>query len=54
MSQRLQSLFFFLSAVLFALLFFLPLADYLGETNNLRFFIYGVEGLYGGECRLLW
>ena len=38
-----QSIFFFLSALLFALLFFLPLADYLGELNILRFNIYGVE-----------
>jgi len=43
MSQRLQSIFFFLSAVLFALLFFLPLADYFGELNILRFNVYGVE-----------
>ena len=43
MSQRLQSIFFFLSALLFALLFFLPLADYLGELNILRFNVYGVE-----------
>ena len=43
MSQRLQSIFFFLSALLFALLFFLPLADYFGELNILRFNVYGVE-----------
>lgn len=43
MSQRLQSIFFFLSAVLFALLFFLPLANYYGETNILNFSIYGIE-----------
>ena len=43
MSQRLQSIFFFLSAVLFALLFFLPLADYYGELNILRFNAYGVD-----------
>ncbi len=49
MSQRLQSIFFFVAAVLFALLFFLPLADYLGEINNLRFFTYRVEPLYNGE-----
>ena len=58
MSQRLQSIFFFVAAILFALLFFMPLADYLGGTNslgevnnNLRFFIYGVEPHpeYGGE-----
>ena len=43
MSQRLQSIVFFLSALLFALLFFLPLADYFGELNILRFNVYGVE-----------
>ena len=43
MSQRLQSIFFFLSALLFTLLFFLPLADYFGELNILRFNVYGVE-----------
>lgn len=45
MSQRLQSIFFFLSALLFALLFFLPLAEYLGETNILRFNVFGVNSL---------
>ena len=43
MSQRLQSIFFFLSALLFALLFFMPLAEYFGELNILRFNVYGVE-----------
>jgi hypothetical protein len=43
MSQRLQSIFFFLAAVLFALLFFLPLAEYYGETNILRFNVFGVD-----------
>jgi len=45
MSQRLQSIFFFLSALLFALLFFLPLAEYFGELNILRFSVYGVESM---------
>ena len=45
MSQRLQSIFFFLSALLFALLFFLPLAEYHGELNILRFNVYGVESM---------
>lgn len=45
MSQRLQSIFFFLSAVLFALLFFIPLAEYFGETNILRFNVFGVDSL---------
>ena len=45
MSQRLQSIFFFLSALLFALLFFLPLAVYYGELNILRFNVFGVESM---------
>ena len=45
MSQRLQSIFFFLSAVLFVLLFFMPLAEYFGETNILRFNVFGVDSL---------
>ena len=43
MSQRLQSIFFFLSALLFALLFFLPIAEYHGELNILRFNVFGIE-----------
>ena len=42
MSQRLQSIFFFLSALLFAMLFFLPLASYFGEYNTLDFNVFGV------------
>lgn len=45
MSQRLQSVFFFISALLFALLFFFPMAEYFGELNILRFNVYGVESL---------
>ena len=45
MSQRVQSILFFLSAFLFATLFFLPLAEYYGELNILRFNAYGVESL---------
>ena len=49
MSQRLQSIFFFLSALLFALLFFLPLAEFDGESNILIFNLFGVEsGIPGG------
>ena len=49
MSQRFQSIFFFLSALLFALLFFLPLASYYGETNILNFNVFGIEsGIPGG------
>ena len=51
MSQKLQSIFFFLSAVLFAVLFFLPLSEYLGEINILRFNVFGVEStLPDGEA----
>lgn len=45
MSQRLQSIFFFVSALLFGVLFFEPLAYYLGEYNILRFNVFGVESL---------
>ena len=45
MSQRLQSIFFFLSALLFALLFFIPIAEYFGELNLLKFNVFGVESL---------
>lgn len=45
MSQRLQSIFFFLSALLFALLFFVPIAEYFGELNLLKFNVFGVESL---------
>ena len=49
MSQRLQSIFFFLSALLFALLFFLPIAEYHGELNILKFNVFGIEsGIPGG------
>ena len=45
MSQRLQSIFFFLSALLFAALFFLPLAVYYGNENTLVFNVYGIDTL---------
>ena len=45
MSQRLQSIFFFLSALLFALLFFIPITEYFGELNLLKFNVFGVESL---------
>ena len=45
MSQRTQSIMFFLSALLFALLFFIPLAQYFGELNILRFNAFGIESL---------
>ena len=43
MSQRFQSISFFLSALLFALLFFIPLAEFDGESNILIFNLFGVE-----------
>lgn len=43
MKQRLQSIFFFLSAVLFALLFFWPLAEFVVEKNDLLFNVFGFE-----------
>ena len=43
MSQRLQSIFFFLSALLFALLFFMPLAEFDAEQINLFFNVFGME-----------
>ena len=50
MSQRLQSIFFFLAALLFAMLFFIPLASYFGETNILIFNVFGIEsGIPGGS-----
>ena len=42
MSQRLQSIFFFLSALLFALLFFLPFASFYGDFQTFDLFGYGV------------
>ena len=45
MSQRLQSIFFFLSALLFALLFFLPLAEFDAEST---IFIFNLFGIYSG------
>ena len=43
MSQRLQSIFFFLSALLFALLLFWPLAEFDAEQNSLIFNVFGFE-----------
>ena len=40
-----QSIFFFLSALLFAALFFLPLAVYYGNENTLVFNVYGIDTL---------
>ena len=42
MSQRLQSIFFFLSALLFAMLFFLPFASFYGDFHTFDLFGYGV------------
>ena len=43
MSQRLQSIFFFLSALMFAMLFFCPLAELDVEQNSLIFNVFGFE-----------
>ena len=43
MSQRLQSIFFFLSAVLFAMLFFLPYASFYGDFHTFDLFGYGIS-----------
>lgn len=44
MKQRVQSLLFFLSAILFGLLFFLPLANYLDEYGTyFKLYVYGVN-----------
>lgn len=45
MSQRVQSIFFFVSALLFAALFFVPLAIYYGDENTLVFNVYGIDTL---------
>ena len=42
MSQRSQSILFFLAALLFAMLFFTPLSSYYGEYNTLDFNVFGV------------
>ena len=42
MSQRLQSIFFFLSALLFAMLFFLPFASFYGDFHTFDLFGYGI------------
>ena len=50
MSQRLQSIFFFLSALLFALMFFSPLVDFGLDQNILVFNVFGFESRTpGGE-----
>ena len=44
MKQRAQSILFFLSAVLFGLLFFVPLASYLDEYGTYyKLYVYGVN-----------
>ncbi len=42
MSQRTQSIFFFLSALMFAMLFFLPFASFYGDFSTFDLFGYGV------------
>lgn len=44
MKQRAQSIFFFLSAILFGLLFFMPLSFYLDEYGTYyKLYVYGVN-----------
>ena len=42
MSQRLQSIFFFLSALMLAMLFFLPFASFYGDFHTFDLFGYGI------------
>ena len=42
MSQRLQSIFFFLSALMFAMLFFLPFASFYGDFSTFDLFGHGI------------
>ena len=42
MSQRLQSIFFFLAAVMFAMLFFLPFASFYGDFSTFDLFGHGI------------
>ena len=43
MSQRLQSIFFFLAAVLLAMLFFLPYASFYGDFHTFDLFGHGIS-----------
>ena len=44
MKQRVQSILFFLSAIVFGLLFFMPLASYLDEYGTyFKLYIYGIN-----------
>jgi hypothetical protein len=50
MTQRIQTILLFLSAVAFGLLFFMPIATYYGEFNILQFSIFGVTSqIPGGD-----
>ena len=42
MSQRLQSIFFFLAALMFAMLFFLPFASFYGDFSTFDLFGHGI------------
>ena len=52
MSQRLQSIFFFLSALLLALMFFGPLVEFDTEKNILAFNVFGFESKTPGFGKL--
>ena len=43
MSQRLQSIFFFLSALFYAMLFFFPFASFYGDFSTFDLFGYGIS-----------
>ncbi len=45
MSQRIQSLLFFVTAVAMCLLLFAPLAEFAGEANMWKFNVYGVASV---------
>jgi hypothetical protein len=45
MIQRKQSVFLFLAAVSLSVLFFLPLAKFIGDSDSLVLYVYGLESL---------
>lgn len=45
MLQRIQSLYLFLAAVLMALMTFLPIAEFIGDTETYRLSAFGLTGL---------
>ena len=43
MKQRVQSILFFLSAIILGLLFFVPMSSYLNEGTYYKLFVYGIH-----------